>query len=80
MDRMKDGGNKLLTSFFPSKVYFQCGNEHGILSVSEPRTCHYQMEFQTPLACPLDAMVGKLFYPRERDCFCSDRAPCCYLD
>ncbi|PVD37948.1 hypothetical protein C0Q70_00550 [Pomacea canaliculata] len=33
------------------KVRFLCGNTSDIISVREPQTCHYKMEFSTPLVC-----------------------------
>ncbi|KAK3739399.1 hypothetical protein QZH41_018447, partial [Actinostola sp. cb2023] len=43
-----------------TKVFIKCGNEHKLISVDEPATCHYEMDFQTPLACPRDS---SLVYP-----------------
>ena len=31
------------------------------MSVVEPTICHYELRFETPLACPIDAFLGKLF-------------------
>ncbi|KAK7502069.1 hypothetical protein BaRGS_00006821 [Batillaria attramentaria] len=41
-------------------VKLVCGNTSEILSVSEPKTCHYLMMFSTPLVCHPHAM---LVYP-----------------
>lgn len=31
------------------------------MSVVEPTICHYELRFETPLACPIDAFLGKIF-------------------
>jgi len=38
------------------KVSLVCGEDEFIVSVQEPATCVYEMEFMTPLACSLDAV------------------------
>ncbi|XP_028406653.1 N-acetylglucosamine-1-phosphotransferase subunit gamma-like [Dendronephthya gigantea] len=43
-----------------SKVFLKCAEKDKLLSVKEPRTCQYEVKFQTPLACPIDAF---LVYP-----------------
>lgn len=43
-----------------SKIYFKCAKSNRLVSVTEPRTCRYDIKFETPLACPLDAF---LVYP-----------------
>ena len=30
-----------------------------MLSVVEPTMCQYELRFETPLACPIDAFLGK---------------------
>ena len=36
-----------------------CGNQNKVLSVVEPMMCQYELRFETPLACPIDAFLGK---------------------
>ena len=31
------------------------------MSVVEPTICHYELRFETPLVCPIDALLGKIF-------------------
>ena len=31
------------------------------MSVVEPTICHYELRFETHLACPIDAFLGKIF-------------------
>ena len=45
------------------QIFLKCANKNKLDSVTEPNTCQYQVEFQTPLACPVDAFLGKLFNP-----------------
>lgn len=40
------------------------------MSVNEPTICHYELRFETPLACPIDAFLGKIFLEMS--------ATCCY--
>lgn len=41
-----------------SQVHLKCGEENKIISVKEPTTCNYELVFHTPLACPLDSLLG----------------------
>ena len=34
-----------------AKVYFECGDEDRLVTVSEPATCVYAARFETPSAC-----------------------------
>ena len=43
-----------------SKVFLKCANKNKLVSVKEPHTCQYEVQFETPLACPVDAF---LVYP-----------------
>jgi len=43
-----------------TKVFLRCGDHNKVLSVVEPTMCYYEMRFETPLACPIDAF---LVYP-----------------
>ncbi|XP_068760877.1 N-acetylglucosamine-1-phosphotransferase subunit gamma-like isoform X2 [Montipora capricornis] len=43
-----------------TKVKLMCGNQNKVLSVVEPMMCQYELRFETPLACPIDAF---LVYP-----------------
>ena len=42
------------------EVELACGDANKLVNVSEPHQCHYNMIFQTPLACHKDAL---LVYP-----------------
>lgn len=41
------------------QVVLRCGDQNKVLSVVEPTMCQYEMRFETPLACPIDAFLGK---------------------
>ncbi|XP_078347967.1 N-acetylglucosamine-1-phosphotransferase subunit gamma-like [Oculina patagonica] len=43
-----------------TKVLLRCGDHNKVMSVVEPNICHYELRFETPLACPIDAF---LVYP-----------------
>lgn len=43
-----------------TKVFLRCGDQNKVISVVEPTICHYDLRFETPLACPIDAF---LVYP-----------------
>lgn len=43
-----------------TKVLLRCGEQNKVMSVVEPSICHYELRFETPLACPIDAF---LVYP-----------------
>lgn len=38
------------------------------MSVVEPTICHYELRFETPLACPVDAFLGKIFVEMSATC------------
>ena len=38
-----------------------CGKENKVVNVSEPKTCEYEMEFRTPLACSRRNMAGECY-------------------
>ena len=40
-------------------MFLRCGDHNKVLSVVEPTMCYYEMRFETPLACPIDAFLGK---------------------
>jgi protein kinase C substrate 80K-H len=48
------------------KVSLVCGEDEFIVSVQEPATCVYEMEFMTPLACSLDAVCVLYITPLAR--------------
>ena len=37
----------------------RCGDEDKIIDIQEPRTCKYNLTFETPLACALDGFLGE---------------------
>jgi len=43
-----------------TKVKLRCGDQNKVVSVTEPTICQYEVRFETPLACPIDAF---LVYP-----------------
>lgn len=43
-----------------TKVKLRCGDQNKVVSVIEPTMCQYEVRFETPLACPIDAF---LVYP-----------------
>ncbi|XP_074637750.1 uncharacterized protein LOC141896398 [Acropora palmata] len=43
-----------------TKVKLRCGDQNKVVSVIEPTICQYEVRFETPLACPIDAF---LVYP-----------------
>ena len=40
------------------QVFLRCGDHNKVISVVEPTICHYELRFETPLACPIDAFLG----------------------
>ena len=42
-----------------NQVFLRCGDHNKVISVEEPTICHYELRFETPLACPIDAFLGK---------------------
>ena len=40
-------------------MFLRCGDQNKVLSVVEPTMCQYELRFETHLACPIDAFLGK---------------------
>ncbi|CAG2212639.1 GNPTAG [Mytilus edulis] len=53
---MREGDN-CGNLFRSMKVFLRCGNKNEIVNVSEPSTCQYHMNFNTPYACHPHAML-----------------------
>jgi len=47
------------------------------MSVNEPTICHYELRFETPLACPIDAFLGKIFLEMSATCVVKHVATTC---
>ena len=38
------------------QIYFNCSTTVNLTNITEPKTCHYEMIFHTPMACFKGAM------------------------
>ena len=46
---------------FIGQVFLKCAEENKLRSVKEPHICKYELVLATPLACPLDSLLGEWF-------------------
>eukprot|EP00795_Rhopilema_esculentum_P009506 gene9506-17243_t len=61
---MTDGESCIGHGYREVMVLFRCGDENKVIDIDEPKTCRYNLTFQTPLACPLDVFM---VYPTLTD-------------
>ena len=47
------------------------------MSVKEPHTCRYEVQFETPLACPVDAFFGEYLRQVNTLCDCKQAIALC---
>lgn len=54
-----DGGEDCNGTPRKAAVYFECGEEDSLQSVSEPSVCAYEAWFSSPSACTIDGLLRK---------------------
>jgi len=57
--------NNYVFSTHVLQVFFKCGTVVQLTNITEPKTCHYEMFFHTPLACFKGAMQIFHLLPSE---------------